>query len=86
MKSVRLDSDLHIRLTEAAHMAGVTESEFIRAAIDERSEATLAAGLESRLTGLVGAVRTKGGRATNAHQRYRDLLKRRTARTPKSRP
>jgi hypothetical protein len=66
-------------------MAGVTESEFIRAAIDERSEATLGAGLESRLIGLVGAVRTKGGRAPNAHQRYRELLKRRTARTLKSR-
>jgi predicted transcriptional regulator len=86
MKSVRLDSDLHTRLTEAARMAGVTESEFIRAAIDERSSATLAAGLESRLTGLVGAVRTKGGRATTAHQRYRDLLKRRTARSQTSRP
>jgi hypothetical protein len=66
-------------------MAGVTESEFIRDAIDERSDATLAAGLESRLVGLVGAVRSKGDRATNAHQRYRDLLKRRIARTPKSR-
>lgn len=67
-------------------MAGVTESEFIRAAIDERSEATLAAGLESELTGLVGVVRTKGGRASNAHQRYRELLKRRAAGTPKSQP
>lgn len=66
-------------------MAGVSESEFIRAAIDERSEATLAAGLEGRLTGLVGTVQSKGGRATNAHQRYRELLKRRTARTVKSR-
>jgi hypothetical protein len=66
-------------------MAGVTESEFIRAAIEERSEATLGTRLESRLIGLVGAVRTKGGRATNAHERYRDLLKRRTARASKSR-
>jgi hypothetical protein len=57
-------------------MAGVSESEFIRAAIDERSDATLAAALESRLSGLVGAVRTKGGRAASAHERYRELLKR----------
>ena len=84
MKSVRLDSDLHARLKEAARMAGVTESDFIRAAIDERSEATLAAGLENRLIGLIGAVQTKGGRVTNAHRHYRELLKRRSARTLKS--
>jgi Ribbon-helix-helix protein, copG family len=85
VKSVRLDKDLEARLRESARMAGVSESEFIRAAIDERSRNTLAAGLESRLTGLVGAVRTRGGRATNAHQRFRDLLKRRKTRTTKSR-
>jgi ribbon-helix-helix CopG family protein len=85
MKSVRLDSDLQARLTEAARTAGVSESEFIRAAIVERSEATLADRLEGRLAGLVGAIKSKGGRATKAHQRYRELLKSRTARTPKSR-
>ncbi len=85
MKSVRLDKDLEARLRESARMAGVSESEFIRAAIDERSRATLADGLESRLTGLIGAVQSKGGRATNSHQRFRDLLKRRKARTTKSR-
>jgi hypothetical protein len=66
-------------------MAGVSESAFIRAAIDERSGATLAAHLENRLTGLVGVVRSKGGRATNPHERYRELLKRNTARTPSPR-
>jgi predicted transposase YdaD len=85
MKSVRLNSDLQARLKEAAHMAGVSESEFIRAAITERSEATLADRLEGRLTGLIGSIRSKGGRATKAHQRYRELLKRRLPRTPKSR-
>lgn len=84
MKSVRLDKDLEARLSESARIAGVSESEFIRAAIDERSRAILAAGLESRLTGLVGAVRTRGGRATNAHQRFRELLKRSKTRTTKS--
>ena len=86
MKSVRLDADLQARLKEAARTAGVSESEFIRAAIDERSDATLANGLEGRLTGLIGAINSKGGRATKAHQRYRELLKRRSARTSKSRP
>jgi hypothetical protein len=85
VKSVRLDKDLEARLSESARMAGVSESEFIRAAIDERSRATLGEGLESRLSGLIGAVQTKGGRATNAHERFRELLKRRKARTTKSR-
>jgi hypothetical protein len=85
MKSVRLDSDLQARLKMAARKTGVSESEFIRAAIAERSDASLADGLEGRLTGLVGAIRSKGGRATKAHERYRELLKRRSPRTPKSR-
>jgi len=84
VKSVRLDKDLEARLSESARMAGVSESEFIRAAIDERSRATLGEGLESRLTGLIGAVQTKGGRATSAHQRFREL-QRRKARTTKPR-
>ena len=85
MKSVRLDSDLEARLREAARLAGVSESEYIRAAIDERSKATLAGRLDSRLSGLIGVVRTRGGRAARAHERYRELLKRRSARTLKSR-
>ena len=85
MKSVRLDSDLQARLKEAARTAGASESEFIRAAIAERVEATLADRLEGRLTGLVGAIRSKGGRAVDAHNRYRELLKRRSTRTAKSR-
>jgi hypothetical protein len=85
MKSVRLDADLQVRLEEAARLAGVSQSEFIRAAIDERSAATLAGHLESRLAGIVGAVRTRGGRAANAHERYQELLKRRTQRTLKPR-
>jgi predicted transcriptional regulator len=85
VKSVRLDADLQIRLEEAARLTGVSQSEFIRAAIDERTAATLAGSLESRLKGIVGAVHTKGGRAANAHERYRELLKRRTRKAMKSR-
>lgn len=85
MKSVRLDPDLQARLKEAARTAGVSESEFIRAAIADRSAATLADRLEGSLTGLVGAIRSKGGRAGKAHERYRELLKQRSARTPRSR-
>lgn len=84
MKSVRLGPDLEAKLSEAARVAGVSESELIRGAIDERSGAILADRLDSRLTGLIGAVRSKGGRATKAHERYRELLKQRTTRKPKS--
>jgi hypothetical protein len=86
MKSVRLDPALQARLKQAAQLARVSESEFIRAAIAERSDATLADNLEARLGGLVGAVRSKGGRAQQAHQRYRELLERKNARTRKPRP
>jgi len=86
MKSVRLDPALQARLRQAAQLARVSESEFIRAAIAERSDATLADSLEARLDGLVGTVRSKGGRARQAHERYRELLRRGAARTRKLRP
>ncbi len=77
MKSVRLDPSLQARLKQAAQLAGISESDFIRAAIAERSEAILADNLDVRLAGLVGTVRSKGGRARQAHERYRQLLTRR---------
>ena len=86
MKSVRLDPSLQARLRQAARLTGVSESDFIRAAVAVRSEAVLADNLEARLAGMVGTVHSKGGRARQAHEQYRDLLKRRVARTKKSRP
>jgi len=84
MKSVRLDPRLQARLKQAAHLSGVTESDFIRAAITERSDATLTNNLEGQLAGLVGAIRSKGGRARLAHERYGEIIKGRRARTQKS--
>jgi predicted transcriptional regulator len=86
VKSVRMDPALQGRLKQAAQHRGVSESEFIRAAIAERIDATLADNLDVRLAGLVGTVHSKGGRARQAHERYRNLLRRRVARTQKSRP
>ena len=86
MKSVRLDPKLEARLKQAARLSGVTESDFIRAAIIERSDATLTDNLESRLVGIVGAVHSKGGRARQAHERYGEILKADKARTRKSQP
>jgi Ribbon-helix-helix protein, copG family len=86
VKSVRLDPKLQARLKQAARLSGVTESDFIRAAITERSNAALTNDLEGRLAGLVGAVHSKGGRARQAHERYGDILKARKARIQKSQP
>lgn len=86
MKSVRLDPELQSRLKQAARLAGVSESDFIRAAIAEQSDATLTNTLEGRLAGLVGAVHSKGGRAREAHKKFGELIKRRFARQQRSRP
>jgi hypothetical protein len=86
VKSVRLDPRLQARLKQAAQMSGVRESDFIRAAIAERSDAALTNDLEGRLAGLVGVVHSKGGRARQAHERYGAIVKARSARTQKSRP
>ena len=84
MKSVRLDPALQARLRLAAEASGVSESEFIRQAVDERAAATLAGNLEATLAGSIGAVRSQGGRAAAAHDRYGELLRGRS-RKPASR-
>jgi predicted transcriptional regulator len=85
MKSVRLDAELEARLRRAAGLAGVSESEFIRQAIEERASTTLDGRLDDQLAGLIGAIKSDGGRAAAAHSRFRELLRKRTARKPASR-
>lgn len=74
MKSVRLGEELEARLKQAALREGVSESEFIRDAVAERTDSVLSASLEDRLTGVIGAVSSGRNYARNAHQRYRQLL------------
>jgi hypothetical protein len=76
MKSVRLDDRLEANLRAAARASGVTESEFIRAAVEERSRQVLGDNLEERLNGVIGAVQARGGRARNASKHYTELLRR----------
>jgi predicted transcriptional regulator len=85
MKSVRLDAELEARLRRAAGLAGVSESEFIRQAIEEHASTTLDGRLDDQLAGLIGAIKSDGGRAAAAHSRFRELLRKRTARKPASR-
>lgn len=76
MKSLRLSPELETLLRAAAEASGVSESEFIRQAIEFRSKQVLNGGLDEQLAGVIGAVRSRGGRAQQAHVKYRDLLKR----------
>ena len=75
MKSVRFDDRLQARLSAAARAAGVTESEFIRQAVAERSEQLLGDSIEHRLSGVLGAISSRGGRARKASSHYLDLLR-----------
>lgn len=66
--SVRLDPDLDARLERAAALRGESKSEFIRAAIGERIEATLGTSLADRLAHVIGQVDLGGGQADRAHE------------------
>ena len=66
MASVRLDPELESRLERAAAARGESKSDFIRAAIGERIEATLGATLADRLDHVVGRLNLGGGRAEHA--------------------
>jgi predicted DNA-binding protein len=56
MASVRLDPELEARLERAAALLGESKSDFIRQAVTERIDATLAASPAERVAHLLGAV------------------------------
>ncbi len=66
--SVRLDPDLEARLERAASLRGESKSDFIRAAVAERVEATLGSSLVDRLAHVIGQIDLGGGRAERAHE------------------
>jgi Protein of unknown function (DUF1778) len=68
MASVRLDAEREALLERAAALRGESKSDFIRAAVDERVQATLGDGLADRLAHLIGQVDLGGGRAERAHE------------------
>lgn len=78
MKSVRLDSEVEKQLERAAKISGVSESEFIREAIRRQADHVLGNSLEERLADVVGTVKSEGGRARRAHDRFLELLKKET--------
>jgi len=74
MKSVRLDETLETRLREAARLAGVPPSTFIRQAIEERCGRVLAERLDLRLTDVIGAIHSQGGRASQTGKAFLETL------------
>lgn len=74
MASVRLDPDLERRLEQAASMRGESKSDFIRAAVIERVDATLGDSLVDRLAHVIGQVDLGGGRAERSSELFRERL------------
>lgn len=68
-----MDDALEERLQRAAGVRGESVSEFIRRAVDERAEATLA-GVDGDFDDVIGAVRSEGGQARRTGEAFTDLL------------
>ncbi len=81
MRSLRLDNELDEMTQRAAAIEGSSVSEFMRRAIAERAERTLAGGTQERLGDVVGAINGGGGRARNAGAAFADLLAQRRERS-----
>jgi hypothetical protein len=81
MRSLRLDDHLDEMTRRAAALEGSSVSEFMRRAIAERAERTLAGGAGERLHDVVGAIHGGGGSARDSGVAFADLLAQRRART-----
>lgn len=77
MRSVRLDEKLETRLREAARLAGVPASTFIRRAIEDRCDRVLAERLDLRLADVIGTVHSRGGRARRTGKAFLETLQER---------
>jgi uncharacterized protein DUF1778 len=74
MLTVRLDERLHDLTRKAAAVEGASVSEFMRRAIAERAERTLAGGAQERMQDVLGAIHGGGGRARDSGGAFTDLL------------
>jgi Protein of unknown function (DUF1778) len=81
VRSLRLDNQLDEMTRKAAAIEGSSVSEFMRRAIAERAERTLAGGAKKRLHDVVGAINGGGGRARDTGAAFADLLAQRRTRT-----
>jgi uncharacterized protein DUF1778 len=74
MLSLRMDTRLDERARRAAAVEGSSVSEFVRSAIAERADRTLAAQGSSRLDDVIGSVHGGGGQARRSGDAFADLL------------
>ena len=75
MKSVRLGRDREQRLSAAALAEGVTESEYLRRALDRALEEGPRPGsLRERLSDVIGSLHAGGGVARRTSEAFGELL------------
>lgn len=74
MLSLRLDPELDARVRHAAAQEGASVSEFLRRAAAERAARVLAEPPSKRLNGVIGAVRSSGGRAARTGAAFGDAI------------
>jgi hypothetical protein len=74
MRSVRLDPELDRRVKQAAAVAGESISQFIRQALAQRAQETLAGHGRERLEDVVGVVHGGGGSARRSGATFADVV------------
>lgn len=74
MRSVRLDDQMDRRVRRAAAAEGISVSEFLRRAADDRAERALSSTTEERLGDVIGAVRGTRRQARRSGEAFGDLL------------
>jgi len=76
VRSVRLDPELDRRVRKAAAVRGESVSAFIRNAVAERAEETLAEQGRERFRDVAGAVNGGGGRARRTGEAFAETIAR----------
>jgi|1186.fasta_scaffold31985_2 hypothetical protein len=74
MRSVRLDEQTDKRVRRAAATEGVSVSEFIRRAADERADQVLSSGGEERLSDVLGAIRSRRRQARRSGEAFTEIV------------
>jgi len=77
---VRLDDEFEEMLRKASQALAMTQSEFIRDALQRRCREVLNETLADRLKPYIGTIESTGGRAEGSGKAFRRLLARRKAR------
>jgi len=74
MRSLRLDPELDEKLQRAAAITGESVSEFIRQAVADRADETLATRPSDRFADVAGVIHGGGGRARRTGDAFRRNL------------